>query len=467
MSTRTYNRRTPAQRRSDEKKAVDKLARAVAEMSTGDFSRPGRTAGRKAGARVGRYFGSRRYGRAIGGAVGQTFGKNLGYLVGRGDYTIQGLNDPEMPRLAMDSKTGGVMKVCRSEYVTDIFSASTGTPSDFALTNYQINPGLDTVNGGAFTWLPQLARAYEEYQFVQLVFEYRPTSGSATGSDTSVGTVVMAGQYSQASTDYTNKQQMLNSMFSTSGAPYNKHWFPVELDKLSRPLQWHNVRSGDLPANFDLDLSDTLRLSFATQGCPSNSQNLGELWVHYECHFQKPTVTSTDSNIETAVGYIAGDSGVVSAVNPFGTASSLFKNVSGNTFQLSTNVSTNAIVFPKSFGPPGSVWNMTVLYKGTSTAGLVAIVPGTINGFSVMAPVFSANVDSGSGSASPLAGFANDGVTSSISAATLYLRFDGVTDGSSPYIVFDGSSAVLPANATDMWISVSRDNSAAVQGPDL
>ena len=358
-------------------------------------------------------------------------------------------------------------RVSKTEYITDIYSG-TGTPSAFNIETFAVNGGLDTNNDGIFTWLPQIARAFEEYKFEQLVIEYRPTSGSATGADTSVGEVIMAGQYRNASDDFVNKAQMLNSMFATSAAPYCKQYFPVELSKISKPFAWHNVRDGDLPDNSDLDLADTIKFSIATQGCPTASQNLGSIYVHYTVVFQKPTVDTSDSNNQGAVAFIAGATDIVTEASPFSSSANNVVLVSGSTFNLeliTSAASTGRVRFPKHFGPPGTIWQVTVCYKGASTA-VVAWAQGTHNGFTAYTPIFAANQDSGNGSASASGTISAVGTSTTIRWLSYYI-FDGVTDGSQPYVELDFTSATIPATATDVWVSTQQVNSSAFDNPLL
>jgi len=359
------------------------------------------------------------------------------------------------------------MTVSRSEYITDVYSG-TGTPTTFSSDVYRLNPGLDTNNGGMFTWLPQIARAYEEYRLKQCVIEYRPTSGSSTGADTSVGEVIIAGQYRNSSEDFVNKQQMLNSMFATSAAPYERQLFAVELAKQSRPFAWHNVRDSELPANSDIDLADTLKMTVATQGCPTASQNLGSLYVHYTIEFQKPTVDPSDSNLQAAVAYIAGATDIVTEASPFSSSVNNVQTVSGNTFPLeliTSAANTGQIRFPKSFGPPGSLWQLTVLYKGNSTAVSVTSVMGTHNGFSAYQSYFAQNQADGGGAASANNSFNNTTATQTVWNGTWMFKYDGVDDGSQPYIELSLASSTLPASCTDCWVSVTQVNTAAFDNP--
>lgn len=73
-------------------------------------------------------------------------------------------------------ETGSIC-ISNREYVGDIFAPSaSGT---FSVTPFPLNPGLEQ----SFPWLSQLAANYEEYEFIQLVFEFKsvfPNTASTT-----------------------------------------------------------------------------------------------------------------------------------------------------------------------------------------------------------------------------------------------------------------------------------------------
>lgn len=461
-----YTRRPAAVDVSDVAQALGSLALSGAASYGGSVA--GRAAGKYVGRRAARALGAgkkttRRVQR-VTKTIGSVAGAMAPKLLGMGAYEIGESSGPS-DNLRMDVAQSE-FRISKTEYIGDVYSGS-GTPTAFNLETFAVNPGLDTNNGGIFTWLPQIARAFEEYKFEQLVIEYRPTSGSSTGADTSVGEVIMAGQYRNASDDFVNKAQMLNSMFATSAAPYCKQYFPVELAKISKPFAWHNVRDGDLPASSDLDLADTIKFSLATQGCPTANQNLGSIYVHSTVVFQKPTVDTSDSNLQGAVAFIAGATDIVTEASPFSSSVNNVHLVSGSTFELELVTSTTNIGHirvPSHFGPPGSLWRMMIVYKGASTAVTNPVV-STHNGFSVYTSVMAANQADGGGSATAFSTWSNNSATSSTSILNIIFQFDGVTDGSQPYIALTFASATIPASATDCWVSLDQLNSSAFNNP--
>ena len=140
-------------------------------------------------------------------------------LIGSGAYNINPLaevnqlfkHDPEMVIKTVNNETGDII-VSQSEFLFDVvppayFDEIDGAASSkFAIQGGQasfttdgdqywnrkplvLNPGCSRT----FPWLSKLASNFQEYDFIQLVFEYKPTiSDGNTGIS---GTVVMFTQY--------------------------------------------------------------------------------------------------------------------------------------------------------------------------------------------------------------------------------------------------------------------------------
>ena len=89
--------------------------------------------------------------------------------------------------------------ISNREYIGEL----TPTTGDFQ-TLYQsnINPGLIS----AFPWLSNIAQFYEEYEFVQLVYEIK--SMVTAGNDVAAGSIVAVAQYNAENPEFTNKISM-------------------------------------------------------------------------------------------------------------------------------------------------------------------------------------------------------------------------------------------------------------------
>lgn len=209
--------------------------------------------------------------------------------------------------------------ISRCEYLGDIASSVTGTPSAFNNQTYFVNPGLNTQQGGAFSWLSTIAAGFQQYRFEQLVFEFRTTSGESVASgNTSLGQVIMAGNYISTNPDYVNKAEMLDSQYAVSGPPSSTLLYPVECKESEQELKFHQIRSGPLKSNQNGDLFDMLKFQIATVGMQANSANLGELWVTYRVRLSKFNTLNPGDVVPTANCRWTGAGGNVDSSHPIG-----------------------------------------------------------------------------------------------------------------------------------------------------
>lgn len=315
-------------------------------------------------------------GRAVGAAVGRQFAK----LTGVGEYSIQNIpsnssyrssNSIMNPRTAFaptfKSRTQDVV-LTRSEYLCDIYTG-TGTPTNFNLQNFNINPGLNYSKGGAFSWLSGIAPNFQEYRFEELVFEYRATSGESTGSNTALGSVIMAANYQATDPNYSNKAQMLDSQWSISGPPCDNILFPIECKNSEQQLKFHNIRAGPLGSNQNQDLFDMANFQIATIGCPTASQQIGELHVVYRVRLSKfqTSPINTLSNNAHYTGYV-GSGAFCSNAHPLGTGGQTTSLVPRNSNQmtLTFDYNANTIFFPPLIS--SGIYCIMLNWKGSSTA---------------------------------------------------------------------------------------------------
>jgi hypothetical protein len=146
-----------------------------------------------------------------------------------------------------------------------------------------VNPGLSSV----FPWLAQIAQFYDEYQFEQLVFEFR--SLVTEGNSAAGGSVIMACQYNVLNNTFTNKQTMENYDYAVSGKVTESMTLGVECHPDKRNFEQLFVRTGAVPVNTDQKTYDVGLLQIAVAGTPTTAQalGLGELWVHYRVKLSK------------------------------------------------------------------------------------------------------------------------------------------------------------------------------------
>jgi len=302
----------------------------------------------------------------------RALGKSVLNLAGVGAYAIDsGAVDPQVPDMSsapssmsiMNPKTARVPSfkngevdiiISRSEYITDIVSGP-NSPSLFDLTSYSINPGLPIDEGGCFQWLPNIAASFQQYQFKQLVFEYRPTSGNATGSNTALGTVTLSGAYDPTADVPTSKLDMLNQQFAISGTPANEIFYPIECKQSEQSTNLLNIRTGALTSAQNIVNYDYARMDIASNAIPTGNQVLGELWVTYTVKLSKYSSQGSAQRIRTAqytwndpTG--AGGGNIVSAF-PIGqgtTPANTLVPAKNNQLPLTFNYNLSQIQFPKS-----------------------------------------------------------------------------------------------------------------------
>jgi len=126
--------------------------------------------------------------------------------------------------------------------------------SDFTNTSYDLNPGLVS----NFPFLAQFAQNFEEYEFIQVVFEYHSTvdASSTNNPNGNTGTVIMATNYNVMAPPFVDKEQMIQYHGGVSGRMTENLIHGVECDpaKTSGAPQKY-VRTG-LPINQDLKTYD-------------------------------------------------------------------------------------------------------------------------------------------------------------------------------------------------------------------
>lgn len=302
----------------------------------------------------GSYWG-RQYGSQIGGALGDWASSRIdnmvGGLTGRGALlsTPTETNSLINPVLAdvvgAPTDEVGTVVIKHTEYVGDIYSKTL-----FHNEGFYCNPG----NPILFPWLSQLASNYTEYEFYQLVFEYKSVTSVLSDTSSQVGTVTMAFTYNAGDDLMTTKQQMLQYCGNQSVQINNNLLFGVECDPkknaISPRLYVTNAVSGAAIPDQDLKTYFLGCLQIAVNGCQAVGKEIGELYVHYNVILRKPKLFTTigyanpslilsgfkhtaDSN--NAAQFITDDSSNISVdvsqVIPYVSNGSTFLSISGIT----------------------------------------------------------------------------------------------------------------------------------------
>lgn len=305
---------------------------------------------------------------ALGGIPRSVVNRVGRFLSGKGDYSVSNLGagkidmGHEVPRFGNISKQHSSV-ICHTEYIQDISSATS-----FTNTSFPVNPGMQAT----FPWLSTVASNYEEYKFKSLVFFFRSTSAVALNStNTALGVVIGATNYNATQAAFLNKQAMENYQFAKSAPPSVDQIFPVECDRKMDVLDHLYIRSGSLPANADIRMSDLGTFQLAVTGSQAAAV-VGELWVAYEVELFKPSLNTVGSS-DIAMSHYGSTAftstimATVTATNPFGTPTV----PTPTSFEVGSNIAltfgaTGAITFPASIGSGSYMVLYTV--KGSSTA---------------------------------------------------------------------------------------------------
>lgn len=265
-------------------------------------------------------------GRLIGGpvgaaisAVGPSAFSALGRVTGLGAYKLHGGrigagNQVPAFNLRKPTTEGGCV-ITHREYIQDISSGASGTPSAFSVTGFAINPG----NPALFPWLSTIAANFEQYKLHGMLFHYRTTSGNSVAStSTSLGAVILATEYNAGAPLFTSKSQMENYAHGQSGVPSEDIVHEIECQRAQTTVSQPYVRGDQIPNGQDPRLYDFGIFQIATQGMPANEVVLGELWCTYCVELIKPKIPAQVSTLNVPVDHFILNSGAVSTAHYFG-----------------------------------------------------------------------------------------------------------------------------------------------------
>lgn len=164
-----------------------------------------------------------------------------------------------------------------NEYIHDLTSST----ADFhTLERFEINPGIF----GSFPLLSQFAQHYEEYDFIQCIFEYK--SLVTDGNSTAAGSVMLCPNYNASNPNLPDKRSIENASGAVSGKVTGSLFCGIECanDKTAYGGIKY-VRTVDIDAAgrrmYDLGF-----LQIAAQGVPAGLA-IGELWCRYKVRLSK------------------------------------------------------------------------------------------------------------------------------------------------------------------------------------
>ncbi len=296
---------------------------------------------------------------SIGAQIGDSLQK-LGTsvfkrIIGQGDYvtspnvkditanTMMNKFTDQIPKFSSDA---GSFTVEHCEFVEDI-AITTG----FQASSYTINP----INPTLFPWLSTIASSFESYSIEGMLVRYNSTSGDATGSNTSLGSITCFVAYDSLDPLPGSKASALQYDNAVSCKPSENMLVGVECDP-SR-LVMKRLYIGNPATSSDERFYNFGRIVICTQGA-QNANTTGELWLHYKIKFHMPKLI-TPSVGEIAPITLVQSLGVTSA-QPFLNA---VINQQYSTIPVTVNSAGTGISWRAA---ESGVYQCTLIYTGTS-----------------------------------------------------------------------------------------------------
>jgi hypothetical protein len=305
----------------------------------------------------------REFGRQLGSTLGD-YGEDV--LMGRGAYHTNQLINPKrsLRPVVSASNESGDITISHREFI----AAITPTSAAFQTQYFQaLNPGLS----GFAPWLSQLAEYFEEYEFVQCVFEFKSlvTEGNATAA----GEVIMATQYNPTNVAFTSQGNMENYDYAKSCKMTDSMLHGVECHPMKHAGSASEyIRTGPVPSGQDPKTFDLAVFQLATVGAAVNTL-IGNLYVHYTVRLSKAKVlikgASPATNALTAgqslySRVLTTGSSQLNCANGFGLPNTSLSTFAGIQSQIGSAVNIYFdpnVAFKMSFVPSGNNFGTTTL----------------------------------------------------------------------------------------------------------
>jgi len=318
------------------------------------------------------------YWQDIGGHIGRWLGGKAGSwfqsIFGSGDYSAA----PHSFQVERNSLTGNG--------AIPTMHASEGQPHDIFHHDYIADVGmtidptlrvipLDISNPLSFPWAVGLSANYQQWEIMGMVLVYRPLSADAVASPTaSLGTIVLATEYDVYAPEPSNKTEIANMAFTTTGKPSQPQVHPIECARNQTQIPLLKIlQTGQIVP--DLQFYQHAKCYVFTQGAAADYSAAGELWVAYHIRLHKPRLPG-----------IVG-SGLGAFVNCFNVFVTPFDGPLANPVLLYNNIGLDVLGDHSSFSLPYNMAPNTVIlviYQvyGSSTSGQVPLAVTPINGLS-------------------------------------------------------------------------------------
>lgn len=332
--------------------------------------------------------GDNSLGSRIGAFLGDNAQKLIKSVTGFGDYVKPTFGVKKNSLLSMgqdppsvqNSSSGGFI-VRHREYLQDVV---TGTPGQFVVTSYRLQPGLQT----SFPWLSVLAQNFEQYKLRGVIFEFKSTSAdSLNTTNTALGEIIMATEYDCKKPSFSGKIEMQNHEYAVAARQSSSMLHPIECAHPLSPLDTLYCRSSQVPPGADQHLYDFANFQIATVGQQGVNVNIGELWVTYEIEFLKPQLQG-EGNVLYSSAYLQTFAGC--------TTTDYF----GALFQNTTFFANSVNNLPLRFGPQSIIFSpdigngtyiVDILWSSSAAATLLTTFP-------TISPIAGSGIDISSAS---------------------------------------------------------------------
>ena len=236
-----------------------------------------------------------------------------GLYSGRGMYTNRSVytNDlfadtsSQAPKFRTVKDETGAMIVTHQEYIGEIYGNSlqdNGEPKVLEYSKFILNPGMEKT----FPWLSQIAQNYQEYEFQQLVFSYRPSLADINSNNGQVGEILMATNYRPTDPAFASKADIKRYPHHSAARCLDAQDHGVECDKSKLPLAKNvmYVRNESLSSVENINDYDLGFTQISVHNTPSSVAGaaLGSLYVYYTIKLVKPVIkTSKGLGISKAI----------------------------------------------------------------------------------------------------------------------------------------------------------------------
>jgi hypothetical protein len=258
------------------------------------------------------------YGARLGSVVGEGI-QSFAHALGFGEYNIKQnsllssiVDMGTSPPMVRNTKRGEATVISHREYLGELKASSVGTPSQFEIQSYSINPG----NSNLFPFLAAVSQNFQEWEARGILIELKSESTEYASSG-SLGSMFCAVDYNSAEAPPNTKQQLENMEYACSSKPSKSILMPIECAPFNDVLtHLYIVPDNAYPPNTDKRFSDIGTLHVGSQGIPVPGQTLAEIWITYEIALFKPRLPLSLNILKTDVYIIQS----YDNTHPFGVA---------------------------------------------------------------------------------------------------------------------------------------------------